>query len=154
TASTDETAAAERPNTSVFWSAVPFGPLKMYSKLANVGVALPGNATVSAETSSDPYTSVIIPASARQAAKQAHDTRAGTGGRGIDEARPLTVTNERGPSRRTFAKYSSSASASRIVLTAAAPGRSPKPLMRPYACVGRTVNVPPMSAGLPKSSST
>ena len=104
TASTDETVAAEMPNTSVFWSAVPFGPLKMYSKFANVGVAFPGNATVSADTSSEPYTSVIIPASARQAAKHAHETRAGTGGRGIEEARPDTVTNERGPSRRTFAK--------------------------------------------------
>src|SRR5207237_8911722 len=105
TASTDETAAAERPKTSVFWSAVPVGPLKMYSKFASVGVVLPGNATVSADTSSDPYTSVMMPASAMHAAKHVHDTAAGTGGRGIDEARPLTVTNERGPSRRTLAKY-------------------------------------------------
>src|SRR5438552_6495474 len=104
TASTDDTAAAERPNTRVFWSAVPFGPLKMYSKFANVGVVFPGNATVSAETRSDPYTSVIIPARARHAAKHAHETAGGTGGRGIDEARPDTVTNERGPSSRTFAK--------------------------------------------------
>ena len=38
------------------------------------------------------------------------------------------------------------------VLTAAALVNSPKPEMRLYACVGSTVNWPPMSCGLPKSS--
>ena len=88
------------------------------------------------------------------AAKHADDSHPGTGGRGIDDARPLTVTNERPPSSRTFATYSTSASASRIVLTAAALVKSPNPLIRLYACVGSTVNCPPTTHGLPKSSST
>ena len=40
------------------------------------------------------------------------------------------------------------------MLTAAALVKSPKPEMRLYACVGRTVKTPPMIWGLPKSSRT
>ncbi len=76
-----------------------------------------------------PYTSRIRPASARHAVKHARVRTGGTGGRGIDDALPPTVTNERPRSRLVLAKYSDSASSSRIVLTAAAPVKSPKPSM-------------------------
>jgi len=62
------------------------------------------------------------------------------------------VTNERPRSSPVFATYNDRARSRRIVLTAAAPVKSPNPSMREYACVGRTLKPPPMSCGFPKSS--
>jgi hypothetical protein len=53
-------------------------------------------------TKSTPKTSRMTSAQSEHATNAAHETMRGTGGRGIDEAFPLTVTYCRPPSSRSF----------------------------------------------------
>src|SRR5881394_4195632 len=85
-ANTAEKAAAVTLKTRVFWSAWPLVPVVTNSKFFVVNVKLTGKATVSAPTTSDPYTTTMIDESARHPRKQAQLSARGTGGRGIDDA--------------------------------------------------------------------
>src|SRR5438477_9162974 len=116
-ANTAGKAAATVLKTSVFWRAWPFVPVVTNSKFLVVNVKLTGNATVRAPTTSEPYTTTMIDERARHPTKHAQLRAGGTGGRGMDDARPETVTKDRPPSRRIFATYRPSASRRRIVLT-------------------------------------
>src|SRR4030088_582971 len=95
-----------------------------YSKCFSVGVKLKGYDSTSALSTSTPYTSTISPASSKQLMKQARLTLVETGGRGMEPARPVTVTKLPPPlSRRNRTTYSARAIASRMQLTTAAPAK-------------------------------
>src|SRR3954447_22307013 len=90
TAKIEQNAAATSENQSELRSETMFAPT--YWKCLRVGVKLNGYDSTRALSTSTPYTRMISTASIRQTAKQAQVTTAGTGGRGIEEPRPLTVT--------------------------------------------------------------
>src|SRR5215217_3701450 len=90
TANTEQSAAATSEKTRLLRNETTFAPT--YWKCLRVGVKLNGYDSTTALSTSTPYTMMMRIASARQSAKQAQVTTAGTGGRGIEEPRPLMVT--------------------------------------------------------------
>src|SRR4029077_10775068 len=96
----EQATAATELKRSEFHNELACSP--RYWKWATVKVRFTGKANVSALTTSVPYTVRMTAASIKHAAKQARVSPGGTGGRGIEDALPPTVTNERPRSRRAF----------------------------------------------------